>query len=354
MRCCRTFALAKVEKFRFLASCSAADAMIAYSCCASPNEKPVSTFSRDALRPARSGGCLGFFSLGHIDLAARRFNSRQSTLGGVRHFEGHLLGRKAFAADQADAVALAAHRTRLHEGGAVDDVLGVELAAVDIGLDAVEANRHPLLGVVGVETALWHTHVERHLAALEAADRDARARRLALAATTAGLALARADATANPHAGLVGSRIVAEFVQTRHLSGPKFTCALSRRRQRRLRSNRYYFSTTRTRCGILLIMPRTSGVSLSVRCLRILLRPSPTRVARWSAVRREGLAICSTVTVLSAIYASTDSWPRRAWRSETLRPRRAATERGLSTCLSASKVARTMLYGFEVAVDLAA
>ena len=34
---------------------------------------------------------------------------------------------------------------------------------------------------------------------------------------------------------------------------------------------------------------------------------------------------------------------RRAWRLDTLMPRRAATERGLSSFLSASKVARTRL-----------
>src|SRR6516162_4281615 len=44
---------------------------------------------------------------------------------------------------------------------------------------------------------------------------------------------------------------------------------------------------------------------------------------------------------------------RRACSAETLTFRRAATVRGESWCLSASKVARTTLYGFEVPSDFA-
>src|SRR5699024_10704341 len=102
-----------------------------------------------------------------------------------------------------------------------------------------------------------------HLAAFKAVDRNARASGLALAAATAGLADARANATTDADAGLVGAGIVTKFVQTGHLPD-----LLS------------YSPTTRTRCGSLLIMPRTSGVSTSSRCLFILFRPSPIRVAR--------------------------------------------------------------------------
>src|SRR5918994_3043992 len=44
---------------------------------------------------------------------------------------------------------------------------------------------------------------------------------------------------------------------------------------------------------------------------------------------------------------------RRDCSVDTLRPRRAATERGLSSFFSASKVARTRLYGFDEPSDLA-
>src|SRR5687768_17508880 len=50
-------------------------------------------------------------------------------------------------------------------------------------------------------------------------------------------------------------------------------------------------------------MPRTEGVSSSVRRLCILFRPRPTSVARCSLGRRIGLPICSTVTVLVAFLA---------------------------------------------------
>src|SRR6476469_667933 len=57
--------------------------------------------------------------------------------------------------------------------------------------------------------------------------------------------------------------------------------------------------------------------------------------------------------ILSAV-ASASAWltPPRPSRSATFLPRRCATERGLVCSLSASKVARIMLYGFEVPTDL--
>src|SRR6516225_2019145 len=45
-------------------------------------------------------------------------------------------------------------------------------------------------------------------------------------------------------------------------------------------------------------MPRTCGLSTSVRRLCILLSPSPIKVARWIAGRLMGLPICSTTIVL--------------------------------------------------------
>src|SRR5687767_379192 len=58
-------------------------------------------------------------------------------------------------------------------------------------------------------------------------------------------------------------------------------------------------------------------------------------------------------TIASAVAsASAALAPARPSRSETFLPRRWATERGLVCSFSASKVARTMLYGFEVPTDL--
>src|SRR5262245_2821914 len=45
--------------------------------------------------------------------------------------------------------------------------------------------------------------------------------------------------------------------------------------------------------------------------------------------------------------------PRRAWSVEYLMPRCAATSFGCSWLFNASKVARTMLYGFDEPIDLA-
>src|SRR3990167_733723 len=56
--------------------------------------------------------------------------------------------------------------------------------------------------------------------------------------------------------------------------------------------------------------------------------------------------------VESAMPASDAPSARRPTTSWTLRPRLEATVRGLACSLSASNVARTMLYGFEEPIDL--
>jgi len=55
--------------------------------------------------------------------------------------------------------------------------------------------------------------VERHLATLEPGDRDAFAALLALLATPAGLALARADAAPDADLVLAGTFVIADFVE---------------------------------------------------------------------------------------------------------------------------------------------
>src|SRR5688500_7509698 len=95
----------------------------------------------------------------------------------------------------------------------VENALGLELAGVDDLLDRAEVHLGIILGEDVVEAALGEPHVERHLPALEAEDRDARAARLALLAAARSLALARADSAADAHAALAGALVVLEFVQ---------------------------------------------------------------------------------------------------------------------------------------------
>src|SRR5664279_2074772 len=63
------------------------------------------------------------------------------------------------------------------------------------------------------EAALGQAPVQRHLAAFEALDAHAGARGLALAAATAGLAHAGADATPDAHAVLARARPVGDLVE---------------------------------------------------------------------------------------------------------------------------------------------
>src|SRR3546814_20041574 len=63
------------------------------------------------------------------------------------------------------------------------------------------------------EAALRQPHVERHLAALEAGDRDALTALLALLAAPAGLALARADAASDADFPVAGTFVVTDVVQ---------------------------------------------------------------------------------------------------------------------------------------------
>src|SRR3546814_7324288 len=81
----------------------------------------------------------------------------------------------------------------------IDRALGVELLGVERLLDRAKVHLGIILGEDVVEAALRQPHVERHLAALEAGDRDALTALLALLAAPAGLALARADARSEEH-----------------------------------------------------------------------------------------------------------------------------------------------------------
>ena len=95
----------------------------------------------------------------------------------------------------------------------VERTLRLELAGVDRLLDRADVHLRIVAGEDVVEAALRQPHVERHLAALEAGNADARARLRALLSATRGLAEARADATAHAHAALPGALVVTKFVE---------------------------------------------------------------------------------------------------------------------------------------------
>ena len=59
--------------------------------------------------------------------------------------------------------------------------------------------------------------MKRHLAAFEAGDRNAFTALLALLAAASRLALARTDTPADPHAGLAGTIVVADFIKFHEL-----------------------------------------------------------------------------------------------------------------------------------------
>ena len=64
-----------------------------------------------------------------------------------------------------------------------------------------------------VEAALGQAPMQRHLTALEAADGDAGARRLAFAAASARLADTGADTAADAHAQLAGAVLILDLVE---------------------------------------------------------------------------------------------------------------------------------------------
>jgi hypothetical protein len=125
--------------------------------------------------------------------AACALDGRDRRFGGRRDLEGELCLQLALAEDL-DAVARpgddAGRKQRLDRHRRA----GVELAGVERLLNAPEID----FVVVGrkriVESALRQAPMQRHLTALEALDRHAGARLLALDAAAGRLALARADA----------------------------------------------------------------------------------------------------------------------------------------------------------------
>src|SRR5262249_36401250 len=131
--------------------------------------------------------------------------------------------------EETHAVPYLPQKPGLAQDLAVDRLCRIEPAAVDGGLQLTQVHDDERAAEDVVEAALGHAHVERHLAALKALDMHAGARRLALATAAAGLALAGADAAADPHAGLARAGIVRELIQLHGRSvlccgrdGPRF------------------------------------------------------------------------------------------------------------------------------------
>ena len=93
------------------------------------------------------------------------------------------------------------------------------------GLQRAEVQHGIILAEDVVEAALRDTHVQRHLAAFEALDGHARTGLLTLLAACRGLALARADTTADTDTALAGTGIVADVIQFHCVHSLKFTPA---------------------------------------------------------------------------------------------------------------------------------
>ena len=102
----------------------------------------------------------------------------------------------------------------------VDRLAGVQLAGGDRRLQRAEVHRRVLLAERIVEAALRQPAIDRHLTALEAVQRHACARLLALHALAGGLALARADAAPEPLGLQARAGIVAQFVELHVRTAP--------------------------------------------------------------------------------------------------------------------------------------
>src|SRR3569832_2468625 len=332
-RLCSSFALAKAPKLIFAASCSAAEAIQnpprleaalqegdPLNLC----KKQQQTETRTTQIGDADGGreallCRRFFRgrfrtlLRH--LAAGRFDGLHRRSGGRPdgQFE---LGADLAVAQQAHAVLGAADHAGADQGLGVDGLLGFELAGLDGLLQAPQVHFDQLQREGKIKATQKHAHVQRHLAAFEAQQRHAGTRLLALPAATGGLALARARAAADAHPLLGGAFVVAQFVQLSHGSlsseinagAQSHDSAVQKRplppRRTGAARCQAISSTTATMWWTLAIMPRTWGVSFRVTWRPTRFRPRPIRVARWSLLRRMGLAVCLMTISAIVLYLS--------------------------------------------------
>src|SRR5690606_8633560 len=116
-------------------------------------------------------------------------------------------------AKQPNAVLAAAGQACSLQRSVIDHDLGIELACINELLDETQVHLSVILGENVVEPTLRDPHVQRHLAAFEALDADARARFGTLLAASSSLALAGTNATADTHTALTGTIIVTKIIK---------------------------------------------------------------------------------------------------------------------------------------------
>src|ERR1700722_4123622 len=236
MRFFSSSALARAPKLRFAASCSAAETIFGFLpgvpcaarslkldlqrtpdiiwCSASISPSSCRQIARPRRTMTQMLRRLALVLCRRQDLhrAARLLDRRD---GGFRRTVNldRELGLEFTTAEQPDAGLRAPDHAGLHQRFGVDGILGVQQLGVDRILNTVEID----LGIFDpenvVEAALRQAPMQRHLTAFEALDAHARTRGLTLAATTGGLALARADATADAHALLARAGVVGDIAE---------------------------------------------------------------------------------------------------------------------------------------------
>src|SRR5262245_60289604 len=169
--------------------------------------------------------------------------------------------------------------------------LGGDLGSGLQAVQTVDVDR-PVLDPEDVrESALGHTAVERHLAALETALGGVAAPRL-LALLTAPRGLPRA-----------GARAAADALPVL----PRPGCGLERAQLHGLPQS---FTTT-TRCGTLRSIPRIGGLSGTSRTRPIFSSPSARSVAFWVSSKPMPLRICLIVIVFFLVAAVMIRTPAR-------------------------------------------
>src|SRR5258705_3058203 len=123
------------------------------------------------------------------------------------------LGLELTPAEQAHAILGAPDHAGFHQRFGVDGAADVEQLGIDCVLNTIEIDLGKFEPEDVVEAALRQPPMQRHLATFETLDAHAGARGLTLAATAGGLALAGADATADPHALLARAGLVGDIVE---------------------------------------------------------------------------------------------------------------------------------------------
>src|SRR5579859_3686833 len=123
------------------------------------------------------------------------------------------LGLEFAAAEQPHARLGTPDHAGFHQRFGINGSLGVEQLGIDGLLQAIEIDLGEFQPEDVVEAPLGQAPVQRHLTALEPLDAHAGARGLALAAAAGGLALARADATADAHALFARAGIVGDIAE---------------------------------------------------------------------------------------------------------------------------------------------